>query len=154
MKSLKESLFDSEKNITKDMTFGDLFKFESFSMFYMGGSYPDLSKTFSVGRIKKITKIQGKDNNETIYKGLVQIIQDISITGDPDDWGHAKLQAVIRDKVEGLFKQSISNIYKNMYVGFYRNEVMQIKYYSLFDPHITEIDITIGPDLNLKFIRK
>ena len=157
MKSLKESLFDTEKNITKDITFGDLFKFESFDIVRNITSrsiYQDLSKSFSVRRIKKITNIQGKNNNETIYKGLVHIIENIEFIGDPNDWDRMGLKIEIEKMILDLFQHSLSDYQKTVGVEFYNNKSLYFGDCSIFDRCFNKVIIWIGPDLTLNFIRK
>lgn len=155
MKSLRESLFDD--NVTKDITFGDLFRFESYNIvknIHARGEYQDLSKSFSAGRIKKVTNIQGKDKNETIYKGLVHIIENIKFVGDPDDWGREEIQEELKKLTWNFFQYSLDNYKKSVYVGFYNHGVLCLKDYSIFDHGVNEVNISLGSDLTLKFIRK
>ena len=162
MKSLRESLFDSN-NITKDITFGDLFEFESYNIqkafnaigrhVYDDGHERDLSKTFSLPRIKKATKVSGSDNNEIIYKGLVQIIQDIKLTGDPDDMDKKWMVDTLRKEINGFFQYSLAM--KSLYVGFFNNGGLCLtKDYTLFNKGFDEVQIGLGPDLLVKFKRK
>ena len=155
MKSLKESLFDD--NITKDITFGDLYEFKSYNIVkivHARGEYQDLSKSFSVGRIKKITRVSGSDKNETIYKGLVKIIQDIKLIGGPPsemnvDW----LKNKIEELVYNLFQYNLDT--KIVYIGFYNKSALCLnKDYTLFDKGFDKIGISLGPDLTLVFKRK
>ena len=154
MKSLRESLFDD--NVTKDMTFGDLFKLESYNIvknITARGEYQDLSKSFSAGRIKKITKFSGTDKNETIYRGLVKIIQDIKLTGDPEDIDKKWMEDKLRELVDDLFQRNI--IMKSLYVGFFNNDHICLgKDYTLFDHGFNQVHIGLGPDLGLVFRRK
>jgi len=154
---MTESLFDTEKNITKDTTFGDLFKFESFNIVKNitdRSTYQDLSKSFSVGRIKKVTNIQGKDKNETIYKGLVHIIENIKFIGDPDDWGKEEIRAELKKLTWNFFQYSLGNYKKMVYVDFYNHGSFCLTNYSIFDHKVNEVIISLGSDLTLKFIRK
>ena len=161
MKSLKESLFDD--NITKDITFGDLFELESYNIqkvfntigrnVYDDGHERDLSKTFSLPRIKKATKVSGSDNNEIIYKGLVKIIQDIKLTGDPEDLDKKWMEDTLRKEINGLFQYSLTM--KSLYVGFFNHGHLCLgKEYTLFDRGFDEVQIGLGPDLLVRFKRK
>lgn len=161
MKSLKESLFDD--NITKDMTFGDLFEFESYNIqkvfntigrnVYDDGHERDLSKTFSLPRIKKAAKVSGSDNNEIIYKGLVKIIQDIKLKGDPEDLDKKWMEDTLRKEINGLFQYSLTM--KSLYVGFFNYGHLCLgKEYTLFDRGFDEVQIGLGPDLLVRFKRK
>ena len=154
MKSLVESLFDD--NVTKDMTFGDLFKFESYNIvknIHARGEYQDLSKSFSAGRIKKITKFSGADKNETIYRGLVKLIQDIKLTGNPEEMDKKWMEDKLRELVDDLFQRNL--VMKALYVGFFNNERLCLsRNYTLFDHRFNQVQIGLGPDLGLVFVRK
>ena len=154
MKSLSESLFDD--NATKDITFGDLFRFESYDILkniYARDEYRDLSKSFSSLRVKKASGVSGSDQNETIYKGLVKIIQDIKLDGDPEEMDKKWMEDRLRKTVNGLFQYSLTM--KSLYVGFFHNDhLMLAKGYTLFDHEFNEVHIGLGPDLGLVFRRK
>jgi hypothetical protein len=154
MKSLAESIFDDN---TRDYTFGDLFELESYNIVKnvtARSTYQDLTKTFSVGRIKKVSHISGIDKNESIYRGLVKIISDIKLTGDPDDWYREQLRATVEDKVSEFFQHSSSTL-MIVYVGFdTSNGALLLGTPSIFNPRVGKIHMSLGPDLSLVFRRK
>ena len=154
MKSLSESLFDD--NVSKDITFGDLFRFESHNIvknIHARGEYQDLSKSFSSLRVKKASGVSGSDKNETIYKGLVKIIQDIKLTGDPEEIDKKWMEDKLRKTVNNLFQYSLTM--KSLYVGFFNNgSICLSRDYTLFDHGFNQVHIGLGPDLDLVFRRK
>jgi len=149
MKSLKESLFDIEKNITKDMTFGDFFE-----LYLDKCSDPDYSlfdRQFSAPRIKKKTGVSGKDKNEIIFNGFIEIIQNIVIDKDPEEltkeWFFCKVEKECWD----MFQYSMK--VKKIYITLFRNgHLILTKDESILDADT--VQITIGPSLRLEFKRK
>lgn len=149
MKSLKESLFDSEKNITKDMTFGDFFE-----LYLDKCSDPDYSvfdKQFSAQRIKKETGVSGKDKNEIIFNGFIKIIQNIAIDKDPEELTKEWLFCKVENKCWDMFQYSMK--VKNIYISLLRNgRLILTKDESILDADT--VQIMIGPSLRLEFKRK
>lgn len=151
MKSLRESLFDVDKNIAKDMTFGDLFKLDEDSTHWKNAP---LDKQFSALRIKKAIKVTGIDKCEIIFKGLVKVIEDFKLEGNPDDWGREEIQDELKKLIWNFFQYSLDNYKKSVYVGFYNHGALCLKDYSIFDHEVSEVNISLGHYLTLKFIRR
>lgn len=150
MKSLKESLFDVEKNITKDMTFGDLFELDE--KFSSNWKYCPLDKQFSAQRIKSKTKVTGSDKREIIFKGMVKLIENIKLEGSPEDINKAWLFYQVEDVVWDFFQYSMVN--KRVYIMLLNNGHLVLdKDISLFNGFDT-IQVILGPELNLIFRRK
>ena len=149
MKSLRESLFDSEKNITKDMTFGDFFELDLDKC-----SDPDYSlfdRQFSTQRIKKKTGVSGKDKCEIIFNGFIKIVQDVIMDEDPDDltkeWFFCKLERECWDMFQNSMKV------KNIYISLTKNgHLILTKDESILNADT--VQILIGPSLQLVFRRK
>lgn len=149
MKSLKESLFDD--NITKDITFGDLFELDREASDKSLSS--PISQEFSVQRLKRLIKVKGEDNDEIIYNGIVKLISDIELKGDPEDINKRWLRLQIQDFSWDLFKKIY---YKSLYIGFIKDGRLMIGQdgLSLFDRDFNAIQIRLGTNLNLVFRRK
>ena len=77
MKSLKESLFDD--NITKDIKFGDLYKFVDWKV--TTKKWP-IAKLYKSSLIMKDAKYEEKwDLEDVIVNGLARLVLDIKLTG-------------------------------------------------------------------------
>ena len=149
MRSLLESIFDSS-NITKDYTFSNLFELDEKASRWENYQ---LDKHLSAQRIKSKTKVTGSDKNETIFRGLVKLIEGISLMGDPEnlhkDWFGEKLM----EETWNMFQHSSTN--KKVYVMFMNNgHLILDRDRSLFDDSFDTIQINIGPDLGIVFRRK
>lgn len=147
MKSLKESLFDD--NVTKDITFGDLFEYDE--EFSNGYRLLNLDKEFSYIRVRRLTKVSADDHNEIIYKGMTKIVQglkiDVPLEEADKQWLHDKLEKVIW----GLFQYSIPK--KDISISLHRNHALVlIRDESIFN--VDTVQITIGLSLQLEFKRK
>ena len=152
MKSLKESLFDSEKNITKDMTFGDLFELDE--PMSSKSLHSPLSQEFSVQRLKRLVKVKGEDNDEIIYNGIVKLISDIKLIGNPEDLNKQWLRDKIQDFSWDLFRRPFDK-YKSLYTGFSKNGILSMyRDISLLDTSYDTLQIRLGTNLNLVFRRK
>ena len=151
MKSLKESLFDTEKNITKDITFGDLFELDE--KYSSNWKYCPLDKQFSVQRIKSKIKVTGTDKREIIFKGMVKLIENIKLEGSPEDINKAWLFYQVEDAVWDFFQYSMEK--KRVYIMLLNNGHLVLdKDISLFDGEFDVIQVVLGPELNLLFRRK
>ena len=99
MKSLVESLFDVEKNITKDITFGDLFELTDTNLhlnkpsagwkssgrgWRQGGSKYLLRDLYDYKLIEKDSKVKSDGSNDDIIKGIIKLIKDFQIKSDTD----------------------------------------------------------------------
>lgn len=149
MKSLRESLFDSEKNITKDITIGDLFEYDE--EFSNGYRLLNLDKEFSYIRVRRLTKVSADDHNEIIYKGMAKIVQELKIDVPLEEadkqWLHDKLEKIIWD----LFQYSTPK--KDISISLHRNRALVlIRDESIFN--VDTVQIMIGRDLRLVFHRK
>lgn len=148
MKSLRESLFGD--NITKEYTFGDLFKLDESSSRWKNSP---LDKQFSSQRIKKATKVSGTDKCEIIYKGIVKTILDIKLDGDPEEmkkeWFFGRVERAVFDFFQWSMKV------KRVYVGFLnRGALVLVRDKTLFDTDFDTVQIGLATDLNLVFTRK
>ena len=150
MKSLKESLFDVEKNINKDMTFGDLFELDE--KFSSNWKYCPLDKQFSAQRIKSKTKVTGTDKCEIIFKGMVKLIENIKLKGSLEDINKAWLFYQVEDVVWDFFQYSM--VKKRVYITIFNGGHLVLdKDISLFNG-FDIIQVGLGPELNLVFRRK
>lgn len=94
MKSLQESLFDN--NISKDITFGDLFKLDDVRMHLKKASSGwkssgrgwrqsgandsyRLEDLYDYKLIAKDSKVSGSNPEQIVYNGLIKLIEDIPI---------------------------------------------------------------------------
>ena len=146
MKSLVESLFDTEKNITKTITFGDLFELKE----YRPERWPSVD-LFSAPRIKKATGVTGDDKNEIIYKGLLKVIQETPITIPLEEIDRGWLKSKINVKIRDFFQHSAKH--KNIYVDFYKNGHLSLG--SSLDEIVNVfICFGLGGALQYNFVRK
>ena len=149
MKSLRESLFDNDL-VTKNLTFGDLFELDE--PMSSKSLHSPLSQEFSVQRLKRLVKVKGEDNDEIIYNGIVKLISDIKLIGDPEDLNKQWLKERRQDLVWDLFRKSR---YISFYMGFCKNGILILtRDINLFDESYDTIQIRIGTNLNLIFKRK
>lgn len=152
MKSLRESLFDVEKNITKDMTFGDLFELDEKSS--SNWKYCPLDKQFSVQRIKSKAKVTGTDKRGIIFKGMVKLIENIKLEGSLEDINKAWLFYQVENVVWDFFQFSMMK--KSVFITisiFNGGHLVLDKDISLFNG-CDIIQVGLGPELNLVFRRK
>jgi hypothetical protein len=156
MKSLVESLFDTEKNITKDLTFGDVFKLvESpiLNTYFSDHNTIFFSKYMSAVRIRKESKIKCDTENETIYRGLLKIINEIKFTPDTETTDLFKdyLNLILHP----YYQASLSEKYKHVSVQIYKNGRYVVgQEQNMLDGDFDEIQIFPCQNLNLKFVRK
>lgn len=150
MKSLKESLFDSDL-VTKDITFSDIFELDEYES--SKSLHSPLSQEFSVQRLKRLIKVPGSDNDEIIYNGIVELIKNIKIDKDPDSVDKKWLRYEIQEFGWDLFRKPS---YASLYIGFSKNGRLLIGQdgLSLFDQDFNTIQIRLGTNLNLIFRRK
>ncbi len=149
MKSLKESLFDSEKNITKDMTFGDFFKLDLDKC--SDPDYWPFDKQFSAQRIKKKTGVSGEDKCKLIFNGFIKIIQNIDIDKGPEELTKEWLFCKVEKECWDMFQYSMK--VKNIYITLFRNgHLILTKDESVLDADT--VQIMLGPNLQLEFKRK
>lgn len=148
MKSLRESLFGD--NITKEYTFGDLFELDEKACHWKNCP---LDKQFSAMRIKSKTKVTGSDKCEIIFKGMVKVIEDIKLEGNPNDMDKQWLFCKVEEVVWDFFQYSM--VKKRVYVMLINNNHLVLDSdKSLFDDGFDTIQISVGPELNLVFKRK
>ena len=151
MKSLKESLFDSDL-VTKKLTFGDIFELDEYES--RKSLHSPLSQEFSVQRLKRLVKVKGRDNDEIIYNGIVKLISDIELKGKPEDLNKQWLRDKIQDFSWDLFRKPFDN-YKSLYTGFSKNGILSVyRDINLLDPSYDTLQIGLGTNLNLIFRRK
>jgi len=120
MKSLKESLFDNDL-ITKDITFGDIFKYVENPInasYFSGHNTVFFSKYMSDVRIRKESKIKCDTRNETIYKGLLKIINNIKFTSDTETTD--LLEDYLTELFHPYYQFSLSEKYKHASVQIYK----------------------------------
>jgi len=150
MKSLKESLFDSDL-ATKDLTFGDLFELDE--KYSSNWKYCPLDKQFSAQKIKSKTKVTGSDKCEIIFNGLVKLIENIKLKGFPEDMNKGWLSHEVESAVWDFFRHG--EVKKRVYVMFLNNgHLILDRDRSLFGDSFDTIQIIVGPELNLVFRRK
>ena len=110
MKSLVESLFDTEKNITKDITFGDLYGVYRDSRYWKSSP---LDKIFSAQRVKSKSGVKGTDKKEIVHDGILQIILNIKLEKSPDDKDFiAYMENRIYSETYNLFMSSFPQQYR------------------------------------------
>lgn len=149
MKSLQESLFDDDL-ISRDLTFGNLFELDEKSCRWKNCP---LDKQFSALRIKSKTKVTGADKCEIIFKGLVKVIENIKLEGNPADMDKGWLFCEVERAVWNFFQYSMAK--KRVYV-FLLNDGRLIldRDRSLFDDSFDTIQISLATGLDLVFRRK
>ena len=150
MKSLQESLFDTDKNVKKDITFGDMFILNELPSLTNDHR---LNLEFSVQRVKRASGISASYPGESIYKGLVKLIQnikfDVPFEEADKDW--------LKNKISDLFiNQNLLRTRgkdKNIYIALYRQDNLVL----VHDESIFTVDtVQIGgiPGLRLVFNKK
>ena len=158
MKSLKESLFDRDL-ADKDITFGDVFKWESSSdgaflkaMFSKEASL-QWQKYMSVVRIKKDSKISCDNQNETIYKGLLKLVENIVFSAD--NMTTDLFEDYLTNMMKPYYQYSLSNNYKHSSVQIYRNGSFVIgQEQDMLNGNFDEIKVFPCPILCFTFKRK
>jgi len=149
MKSLQESLFDTGNNISKDITFGDLFEYDEENS--NGWKLLTLDREFSYIRVRRLTKVSADDHNEIIYKGMVKIVQGLKIDVPPEEADKQWLRDKLEKIVWSLFQYSIPK--KDISIFLHRNHALVLtKDESIFN--VDTVQFAIGRDMRLTFIRK
>lgn len=158
MKTLKESLFDVDKKLDKNLTFGDFFMIDN-EIDY-GERSERLKKEWSYTRIKKDTHATGKTDGETIFNGIVKLIYDIKLTGNSDEFDKRWL---VGELTYNLHKYLLADKKKKYWAnnGLYiyiaphsKNGLVVTRDVSIIDSNITEIIVVLGDYITLKFVRK
>lgn len=110
MKSLSESLFDvdlAKKDIPK---FGDYFEIDD--EYSHWGARP-LWNQFSEKRLKKDTRVKADPGNETIYKGVVKIIEQII---SPDNLNISQFEKTVAEYINPYVLFAYKNKQNNVSV--------------------------------------
>ena len=150
MKSLKESLFDSDL-ATKKLTFGDLYTLDEYESWR--SLHSPLSRELSVQRLKRLVKVKGGDNDEIIYNGIVKLISDIELKGKPEDLNRQWLRDKIQDFSWDLFRKPFDE-YKSLDIHFSKNGILSYTDTNLLNTSCDTLQIRLGTNLNLIFRRK
>ena len=152
MKSLRESLFDIEKNVTKDITFGDVFKLAPGYRDYIitdGSSLYD--KYFDASKIKKDMKVPGT-HNKAICDGLLKLITNIKFTDD--NLTTDLFKEYLQKAIEPYYKKDLSDAYKHVIVHPYKNEHLILnKELDMIGDEFDKILVFPGQILCFDFIR-
>lgn len=109
MKSLSESLFDKDL-VDKDIpTFGDYFEIDD--KYSLWEARP-LWNQFSETRLKKDIQVKATPGNETIYKGITKIVEQIVLPGNLSISEFEKEVAeYINPYVLSAYKNKQNNVY-------------------------------------------
>ena len=120
MKSLSESLFDIEKNVTKDITFGEVFKLApEYEDYIANDDSPLYDKYFDASKIKKDMKVSGK-NGKVICDGLLKLITNIKFTDD--NLTTYLFKEYLQKAIKPYYKKDLPDAYKHVIVHPYKNE--------------------------------
>lgn len=164
MKSLRESLFDSNTQTTteslfdkdlirKNIKFGDLFEFEYSTPFK---TQPVIDK-FHVTSMRYNLKVKGKDSFDVIVNGLKKIILETPIQGDADKkW----LEKTLTDRIERYLTDFPDD--STVRISFYREDpksairksLITQRDCNLLDDEIHSMDIFIQLSVGLYFKHK
>lgn len=144
MKTLAESLFDIDKNTTKDITIGDVFDFDNDKSLGMNNLiYLELSAQ----RVKRASGVSGSSPNEIIYNGVLKLIQNIKIDVPPEEADRDWLEEKVSNLTKDLFRAQAKN--KNTYIGLHRQNRLVLTH----DESIFNVDtIKIQASDGLRFI--
>ncbi len=111
MKSLRESLFDD--NITKDITFGDLYSYAGDSESSEGWRTWPLDKMYSIRKVIKKSGVKDPDKNVSVHDGILQIILGLKLEKSPDDFSFLK-------HVQDALDSETFDLYLSSFPGKYR----------------------------------
>lgn len=166
MKSLVESLFDD--NITKDITFGDLFELIDTNLYLnkpsagwkssgrgwrQGGSTYLLRDLYDYKLIEKDSKVKSDGSNDDIIKGIIKLIKDFRIKSDTDQ----KSLNLLLKEFEKYYKPLVNNTrtLRTRSIPFIYNisadRIKNLHDWKLLDIEMIEIELCC---IELKFKRK
>ena len=156
MKSLRESLFDSDL-VTKDLTFGDLFEFvpigNADELISVAQKSHMWEKYLSSVRIRKDAKVKYKTPDENIYYGLLKLIKDIKF--DSSNLTTDSFKDYLNKMMHPYYQYTLSDNYKHAGMGVYKNDTICIsKEFNMFESEFNTLIIYPCQTLAFKFKRK
>ena len=159
MKTLQESLFDIYAKINKTFTLGDIFKNTKYDLeYYNTRPYP-IENEWSYTKIKKDSGISDGSHARTIIEGLLKIIKNIKLDGDPEkmdkNWLKGEIvynvqKYLLKSTLKRNIRYNFNGIY--VYITFYTKKGLAVKNItSLIDDEVTKIVMCVGDNITFTF---
>jgi len=159
MKSLKESLFDIDTKINKTFTLGDIFKNTKYDLeYYNSRPYP-IENEWSYTKIKKDTGISDSSHVRVIVEGLLKIIKNIKLDGDPEkmdkNWLKGEIvynvqKYLLKSTLKRNIRHNFNGIY--VYITFYTKNGIVMSYKTSFmNDEVTKIVMSVGDNITFIF---
>jgi len=156
MKTLKESLFDSDL-ISRDLTLGDIFKFipeysvVSAKYYISGGKNVPITDCVDVKSLKRDTNVSGSDN-KVIENGFAKLFSDIKFI--PGYYTSSELRREYKELVNKYLYFDRYEGKNYIIMNFYKNNSKFSNFSKIDDSkEVNMIVVNIGGSIILRFDR-